>query len=89
MGTKNLLWLYTQAHLQDAWEMLPKALAEAWEIAGADCTKFMQKIRAGYEASASFRSEKVATEVVHIFLWLLLLPMMCGKTCCHLLISVA
>ena len=55
MGQRNLLWLYTPAHLQDAWEMLQKALAEAWEIAGADSTKFMQKIHAGYDASATFR----------------------------------
>jgi hypothetical protein len=54
MGQRNLLWLDTPANLQDAWEMLQKAL-EAWEIAGADCTKFMQKIHAGYDASATFR----------------------------------
>eukprot|EP00435_Cladocopium_sp_Y103_P036900 s811_g9.t1 len=59
MGQRNLLWLYTPAHLQDAWEMLQKNLAEAWEIAGADCSKFIQKIRAGYEASATFRSRQL------------------------------
>ena len=55
LGAKSLLWHYTPAHLQDAWERYQAALAEAWEIAHADSTKFLETIRGHYEAQAYLR----------------------------------
>ena len=37
------------------WELFQKAVAEVWEVAGVDSTKFMRKILAHYEAASGSR----------------------------------
>eukprot|EP00438_Fugacium_kawagutii_P023854 Skav233768 [mRNA] locus=scaffold780:22559:24241:- [translate_table: standard] len=57
MGRRSsLYWWYTPAHLQDAWERLQDALAEAFKVSKSDSTRTLQKIRAGHEASAQLRA---------------------------------
>eukprot|EP00438_Fugacium_kawagutii_P009928 Skav232178 [mRNA] locus=scaffold1328:33314:34120:- [translate_table: standard] len=56
MGRKSLYCFYTPAHLQDAWERLQDALAEAWKVVKSDSTRTLQKIRASHEASAHLRA---------------------------------
>ena len=58
-GRRSAVWRYSPAHLEDAWERLQKATACAWESAGADSTKFMQKMRDCYNANASFRHRQL------------------------------
>ena len=58
-GRRSAVWRYSPAHLEDAWERLQKATASAWESAGADSTKFMQKMRDCYNANASFRHRQL------------------------------
>ena len=55
-GRRNLFWLYSPAHVQEAWEQFQSAVAQAWEIAGADSGPFLQKIRAIHSARAEERS---------------------------------
>ena len=55
----RMFWQYSPAHLEDAWERFQEAVAKAWEIAGADSTKFMTKVRARYEASATSRQRNL------------------------------
>ena len=55
LGAKSLLWQYTPAHLQDAWERHQNALIDAWAVAQADSTKFMQTLRGHYEANSCLR----------------------------------
>ena len=54
-----IFWLYSPVHLQDAWGRLQVAVSEAWKIAGADSTKYIQKLRACYEAAASARQRQL------------------------------
>ena len=54
---RSPFWLYSPAHLQGAWEQFQKALANMWEIAGGDGSKFMQKILARYDAAQSSRQK--------------------------------
>ena len=56
---QSIFWLYSPIHLQDAWERLQVAVAEAWKITGADSTKYIQKLRACYEGGASARQKQL------------------------------
>ena len=53
-GSRIYSW-YSPTHLQDAWERFQNAVAGAWKAAGADSTKFIEKIRASYNARAVAR----------------------------------
>ena len=53
-GSRIYSW-YSPTHLEDAWERFQNAVANAWKAAGADSTKFIQKIRASYNARAAAR----------------------------------
>ena len=55
-GRKNLFWRFSPAQMQDAWEKFQKAVADAWNIAGADSTGFLQKVRAIHEAEIEHRT---------------------------------
>jgi hypothetical protein len=55
-GQKNLFWRFSPAQMQDAWEKFQKAVADAWNIAGADSTGFLQKVRAIHEAEIEHRT---------------------------------
>ena len=52
---RGLSWQYHPANLQETWELFQKAVAEVWEVAGVDSTKFMRKILAHYEAASGSR----------------------------------
>ena len=55
---KNQMFVqYSPAGLQNFWERFQKAVAAAWEITGVDSTKYMEKLRAGYAATASSRQK--------------------------------
>ena len=53
-GSRIYSW-YSPTHLEDAWERFQNAVANAWKAAGADSAKFIQKIRASYNARAAAR----------------------------------
>ena len=51
----RIYWQYSPVHLQEAWERFQKAVADAWEVAGKDCTNTTQKFCAHHEATATSR----------------------------------
>ena len=56
MGPNAVYWRYSPVHLEDAWGRFQLAVAEVWEIAGADGKAILRKIHSLYEAQAPFRS---------------------------------
>ena len=54
-GNRCIYWQYSPAHLQDAWERFQKAVAHAWEIAGANSMDILQKIQALHRGRTEFR----------------------------------
>ena len=58
---KTIFGRYSPVYLQDAWQRFQHAVADAWEIAGADSTIVLQRIRARYEARADFHNRQLRT----------------------------
>ena len=50
---------HTPGHLEDAWEKLQVAVAEAWRLAGADSSVFLQKCHALREANGGVRTKQL------------------------------
>ena len=56
---RYIYWQYSPTHLQDAWERFQQAVADAWEIAGANSAVILKKIRALHEARSELRSTQL------------------------------
>ena len=55
IGWQNIYWWYSPTHLQDAWEQFQTAVADVWEMAGADSAAYLQKMRGYHQATAYHR----------------------------------
>ena len=60
-GGGSIFWWHSPADLDEAWQNFQVAIAEAWQIAGADCTHTLQKIRGLYTADVGYRSKHLQT----------------------------
>ena len=60
-GRGSIFWRHSPVELQQAWECFKKAIADAWEIAGSDSTKYLGNIRFLREANACVRDRHLRT----------------------------
>ena len=56
-GRRGPFRLYSPAYLQEQWEEFQKAVANAWNVVGADSSKIIQKISSLYDSTSCLRDK--------------------------------